>query len=912
MQRHRKKERSDRVPPTIQKYLHSSVGLPISNSTPGPATNENLYQSCVGGNTAKTGLVCCRKDDLMFHTASAPGRGSYPEDDPDSIEVYKEHQPQKNDDQRRMEGSHAQEQHFASKLCSANVTQLAREGGDMNIPLGDALLHHHQQEQQQQLLACHPNILGGGSVEYSYAYCEPMLLQRSGGDNAAEHQLHTPMSTLSSSGSSYCVPVYAHRQLQHPPSLPLLQKSFRQSSARNPYHHTYGPTQGSGSGGNNTTTTTLHHHHHHHHHHSNYTLPNATTGSIATTTTGSLRALFSNIFRKSSSSATPAAAAHSAPFLDIGGGGTLQRTSFGGGTSLLGAERHSFTTCYGTKENIYEDIGSQTGLGALGEESATRDPPVTACAGSLASAPPPLPPSGAVSPTAPVTGLSVAAEWRRVQVQHERVIGELNLSVERLIMPSCDDEYSQQKDQSHRYHQYTEAEKRDCKQMGQKTFCLPSVGFDGEIAGSGVTNAASIGGLRTGSKRLFPAPTSTSSASPTPPTLGVGSERHSPTVSYGKSYGDVDSGISSSSTSGTSYSSSILYRSITNYQQQPATGEKGNLVASGQQHPQRAKHSLFSLHIGSAGSPATMFGIGNRATCCRGPKDQTVEARPEGFEGPARGSTNAAVTNAPDPPPPPDTSLLTYRCPTSDGNYDPMTRVPHSSVSSQTLTSCCFLSDHNLSERELAMRSFASTHTYHQQRSSRADQLGSARNGSGNFWTRFRKLRLPTASSGKLFSANDRQIDTELHLEDFTGEPMWPEPGPRPVYHHHLLHPTAPSHHLALSPLDAHQMQCALPPTSLNGNLPLTPHQRTLHPFVAAGEPKGGPIHLPNRETGDENDGLAIPQQRSCSPSTPSSVASTASSGSSSTSSASPSSPMSPVSASSCSSGAKHSSNENA
>uniref|UniRef100_A0A182W5Z1 Uncharacterized protein n=1 Tax=Anopheles minimus TaxID=112268 RepID=A0A182W5Z1_9DIPT len=463
------------------KYLHGSAGSPIGSSTPGPATNENLYQSCVGGNAPKTGLVCCRKDDLMFHTAPTPGRGTYPEEDPDSIEVYKEYQQQKNDEQRPIEGSRTpQEQHFASKWCAANVSQLPREGGDMTIPLGDALLHHHQQEQQQQqqqqqqLLSCHPNISSGGSAEYSYAYCEPMLLQRPGGEIPTEQQLQTPASTLSSSGSSYCVPVYAQRQLQHPPSLPLLQRSFRQPSARNPYQYTYGPTHGSGVGGNNTTTTTLHHHHHHHHHHSNYTLPNATTGSATTTTTGSLRALFSNIFRKSSSSATPAAtaAAHSAPFLDMGSsssggggggsGGTLQRSSFGGGTSLLGggAERHSFTTCYGTKENIYEDIGSQTGLGALGEESATRDAPVAGCVGPLVPAPPPLPPSGAGSPTAPLstTGLSVAAEWRRVQVQHERVIGELNLSVERLIMPSCDDEYSQQRDHPHRYHQYTEAD----------------------------------------------------------------------------------------------------------------------------------------------------------------------------------------------------------------------------------------------------------------------------------------------------------------------------------------------------------------------------------------------------------------------------------------------------------------------
>uniref|UniRef100_A0A182SSY4 Uncharacterized protein n=1 Tax=Anopheles maculatus TaxID=74869 RepID=A0A182SSY4_9DIPT len=668
----------------------------------------------------------------------------------------------------------------------------------------------------------------------------------------------------------------------HAPSLPLLQRPFRQPSAiRNPYQYTYGPpSQGSADSGTNTTTTTLHHHHHHHHHHSNYTLPNASAASnssaTSTTRTGSLRALFSNIFRKSSASSAAhplSAAAHSAPFLELdGSGGTLQRSSFGGGSSLLGAERHSFTTCYGTKENIYEDIGSQTGLGTVGAESgaaaAARELSVAACVSGSSTAPagppppppPPLPPSGASSPTAaPLVAVggqqdSVAAERRRVQVQHDRIIGELNLSVERLIMPSCDDESVQPRDQhASRCQEYSELQDAyDCKQMvimGQKgSFCRSAVGYDGaNVAVAGGMNT-SMGGLRLSTKRHFPVPTpaaaaATSSSSP-PPTLGAGSERHSPTVSYGKSYGDVDSGISSSSTSGTSYSSSILYRSITNYpqQQQQQQHQQQQQQPAAHHHPPRTKHSLFNLHLGSAGSAGP-----NRAPCCRGPKDQSIVSRPEGFVGLAGGgSANAVVTNAPDPPPPPDTSLLSYVCPTSDGSYGPIARLPNTSVSSQTLTSCCFLSDHNLAERESASRPFAATFAYnhhhhnnhhHQPQRGSSARASNGGNGSGNFWARFRKLRLPTGSGGKLFSASERHVDTELHLEDFTGESMWPEPGPRPVYHHPLHGgPPPPHHQLALLPLDPHMMPpCALPSTAapLNGNLPPPPpaasHQRTLH-----------------------------------------------------------------------------------
>ncbi|XP_053678612.1 uncharacterized protein LOC128728988 [Anopheles nili] len=890
MQRHRKKDRTERAaPPTIQKYLQCAVGA--TSGPPALTTSENLYQPCVGGGAGPTGkgsgagATCCRKDELLFRGTGGPRTGGcYPEDDPDSIEVYKEQQQQ----QQQQQGP-CDQQHFTGKWCTANVSHFPGETDDTpsSLPPDDvALLPHHQTDQQQQQhLVCHANTLATGSAEYSYAYCEPILLQRPSGEGTGDPPLHTPASTLSSSGSSYCVPVYAQRHplQQHTPTLPLLQRSFRQPTATrtNPYQYAYGPAGGSTGGPG--TTTTLHHHHHHHHHHSNYTLPNT---AVPTTTTGSLRALFSNIFRKSSTSTVPSAptAAHSAPFLDLEGDGTLPRGGIGGhpptSSLLVAAERHSFTTCYGTKENIYEDIGSQTGLGGLGEEPRpTRDPtgptPTPAIA-STSAAPLPLPPpSAAGSPTGPGAGSSLAAEWRRVQVQHERIIGELNLSVERLIMPSCDDE------RPHR----PEVEQSE----GKATPATRTFGHGGQIGGQV--------GLRASTKRLFPVPTSAASSvspPPPPPPQTTNPERHSPTISYGKSYGDVDSGISSSSTSGTSYSSSILYRSITNYQPPPlgSLSKDSGPFGGGVPIPGvRPKPTLFGLRSGVG------LAAGVRSGSCRGAREAMGTGMGSLTGGSSGVSVSGLVTNAPDPPPPPDADPFPYGCTAPTGPYGPFQRPPYSSASSHTLASCCFLSDHGPGER-----SFASAASTCGGRGTRTT------GGGGTFWARFRKLRLPTGAGGKLFSASDRHIDAELRLEDFAaGGPLWPEPtAPRPAYlpayqpyHHH-------HHHHHASPLEGPSHRAVGGSTIATGALQRPP---ALHLFAAPTEPAAGPLttELVPEVAGGEREEPGKPSDtphHSSTPSSPSSAASTPSSGSSS-SSVSPSSPTSPVSSSSCSSTTK-------
>lgn len=71
--------------------------------------------------------------------------------------------------------------------------------------------------------------------------------------------------------------------------------------------------------------------------------------------------------------------------------------------------RHMYTTRYGTQENIYEEITSEERLRLL---------------------------SGGHSMMSLHQTSSVEEEFRRVQNRHRRILGELNLSVEAMLMPS--------------------------------------------------------------------------------------------------------------------------------------------------------------------------------------------------------------------------------------------------------------------------------------------------------------------------------------------------------------------------------------------------------------------------------------------------------------------------------------------
>lgn len=72
--------------------------------------------------------------------------------------------------------------------------------------------------------------------------------------------------------------------------------------------------------------------------------------------------------------------------------------------------RHMYTTRYGTQENIYEEISSEERLRLLS--------------------------GGHSMMSLHQTSSSVEEEFRRVQNRHRRILGELNLSVEAMLMPS--------------------------------------------------------------------------------------------------------------------------------------------------------------------------------------------------------------------------------------------------------------------------------------------------------------------------------------------------------------------------------------------------------------------------------------------------------------------------------------------
>lgn len=83
------------------------------------------------------------------------------------------------------------------------------------------------------------------------------------------------------------------------------------------------------------------------------------------------------------------------------------------------SSRHMYTTRYGTQENIYEDIEAEHRFGALNGGQ------------SMISLPQSM----------------VEEEFRRVENRHRRVLAELNLSTEAMLMPSTPPSHSQPDEQ---------------------------------------------------------------------------------------------------------------------------------------------------------------------------------------------------------------------------------------------------------------------------------------------------------------------------------------------------------------------------------------------------------------------------------------------------------------------------------
>lgn len=82
-----------------------------------------------------------------------------------------------------------------------------------------------------------------------------------------------------------------------------------------------------------------------------------------------------------------------------------------GNVNLPGSSRHAYTTRYGTQENIYEEIGNEDRMRMMMAASTNGHSMVS------------------------LNQSMVEEEFRQVHNRHRRVLGELNLSVEAMIMP---------------------------------------------------------------------------------------------------------------------------------------------------------------------------------------------------------------------------------------------------------------------------------------------------------------------------------------------------------------------------------------------------------------------------------------------------------------------------------------------
>lgn len=109
--------------------------------------------------------------------------------------------------------------------------------------------------------------------------------------------------------------------------------------------------------------------------------------------------------------------ASNSPLLDVAGPSqppprnsmrALMSTTHRNGGLIVPGSRHMYTTRYGTQENIYEEIGAEERIRIL---------------------------TGGQSMVS-LNQSMVEEEFRRVQNRHRRVLGELNLSVEAMLMPT--------------------------------------------------------------------------------------------------------------------------------------------------------------------------------------------------------------------------------------------------------------------------------------------------------------------------------------------------------------------------------------------------------------------------------------------------------------------------------------------
>uniref|UniRef100_A0A8D8GAD4 (northern house mosquito) hypothetical protein n=1 Tax=Culex pipiens TaxID=7175 RepID=A0A8D8GAD4_CULPI len=591
------------------KYMYPGGGGGGVPGSPTMGFAENIYHP----QTGHGGMVhnsSANSVNSLAGNGKHMGIGRYPEPDPDVIEVYLEDDPVKLKEAVR-EGKEIK---WRNNIVATMERYEPAPISAATLP--SSYLHHqhqHQHSQHSQQSTGSSSTDSSLNPEYSYAYCEPMVLK------AQQQEQCGPPPT------SAAIPAIHKQQLPSSASSNALSK-----------------------------------------------LPS----------TNSLRALLSKSFRKSSVSSVAAAAASAQ-------GGCANGPGPSG--SVPGTEKHTFTTRYGTKENIYEDVGAGSSLGVAGAGAVAAKPGTSTSMQSFES----------------VGKFNFQDELRLVQSQHDRILGELNLSVETLIMPSKDEQDA----------------------IDERLHEMQCAAYHDEMSADDCVAAGSSGGVVGGV-----------------PHMHLQQERLSPTTSQPNS-GDVDSGISGSSSSGASYSSSMLYRTTAMY-----NGGGGGGSGS-------SKTVTINDNAEGSGSGMSMMAGGSsiRSSCgsSSGGCDRTGGYSSCGG-GPGTGASCSKISNV----------------------------IPNSN----RLT-CCFYSD------KLGRAT------------SRADQLdaslsassGVEKSGGGSFWNKLGKLRISgvfgnnNSSNSSSSSTSSNGIANGQHFHH------------QHLHHQHLHHQPVPFQHHTLHTLHHHQ-----------------------------------------------------------------------------------------------------------
>ncbi|XP_020300634.1 myb-like protein AA [Pseudomyrmex gracilis] len=140
-------------------------------------------------------------------------------------------------------------------------------------------------------------------------------------------------------------------------------------------------------------------------------------------------------------------------------------------------KRHTYTTCYGTEENIYEEISEISKQCHRGLHGSRR---------SL-----------------------VAEEVRRVQSRHRRVLGELNLSVEAMLMPTAVENNEEQPTQETHGTSTEELlpSVSPTDDLNSRVGCDKDSGFSGSYS-SNASYRSGLGSLRRGMGKISSGPES--------------------------------------------------------------------------------------------------------------------------------------------------------------------------------------------------------------------------------------------------------------------------------------------------------------------------------------------------------------------------------------------------------------------